>query len=203
MITRTQPIFDSVQIHTALAAGAEASFFTTALNQQANQLTTATDTPYKKTDYHTNIKNNQTEKGQELFVKGFEIYSDEVDINLLAQLFFDSKAYFQFYKGDDKLFQENLAKMVKLKNPVALAIGDGQASAKAQKLGFIFPGDEGYKLDYGIVIPEQTNYKALIKFTNAVTFKKLTFDYGTLAANAAYTSPFNLFVKLVVEETKK
>lgn len=201
--TRFQPIYDSVQIHTAIAAGSKASFFTTPKNQQANQLTTGTDTPYKKTDIHTNSKSNQTEKGQTLFVKGFELSVDEADIQLVSDLFINSKGFFTFYKGsDEKVFQAPLHQIVKFQNPIATAIGDSQSAAKAQKLGLLLPANDPYMLDIGFTIKEQEVFWGEIIFQTAITFKKFTFDYNTLAANAAYTTAFNLYLKLITEETR-
>lgn len=204
MIKRTQPIYDSVQVHTGLAANTELSFFTAALNQQANQQTTGSDTPYRKSEYHTNNKLAQTERGQSLLIRGFDIWCDEYDSFLLAQMFLDSKSYFQFYVGDDKVFQYPLEKMVCLKSG-GMAIGladDSTAATKGQKLGIIIPENDYFKLDYGIEVPELRTFKAIIKNTAAVTFKKLTFDFAVAAANAAYTTPFNVFVGLRTDETK-
>jgi len=202
---RSNIIYDSNQIHTAWAANAELNYFITPKGQQANQITTGTNTPYSKSDYHTNSKLNQTERGQKLIIRGFDLWLDETDENLVEQVIYGGKGLFTFYKGDDIIFQIPLQKLYSPTSSLASGFSDGQATAKAQKEARILSGglNDYQKLDYGIVIPELTTFKAVIKLTAAQTIKKFTFDYGAAAANAAYTTAFNLFVGLRVDEDKK
>lgn len=201
--TRTYNIYDSVQIHTAFAAKDELNFFNIPVGSQANQITTGTNTPYNKTSYHTNSKVNTTESNQKLVVKGFELWLDEVDAQLVTDVFLSSKSYFEFFVGDDRQFIFPLAKMVNLGGITATIGTDAQSAAKAQKLGIILPSLEMFELKpWGIVVGPQTTFRAKITVGAAVTFKKFTFDYNTLAANAAYTTAFNMFLSLRTEETR-
>lgn len=201
---RSQPIYDSVQVHTAVAANTQLSFFTSALNQQANQTTTSTNTPYSKTDYHTNNKLSQTERNQKLLVRGFDIWMDETDSLLVTQALIETKPLFQFYVGDDKVFQMPLSKMINLKNG-GMSFGladDSTAATKSRKMALLLPGDEYYRLDYAIEIPELKTYKAVITMTAASTFKKVSTDFAVTIADAAYTTAFNVFVALRTDEEK-
>jgi len=203
--TRTQPFYDSVQIHTGITAGTEASFFTTALNQQANQITTGTDTPYRKTDYHTNIKLNQTEKGQELLIKGIKIYLDIPDIVINKQIFYDSNACLYIYKQDEKLLQTNLIELSNFKNIIGTATSSWNSSTLVgERRGFLFTDNTYTMFDYGLKIKELETYKVVIKFFKGITIKTFNDVDGTYTADdIIYTQPFNLFVSLLTEETRK
>ena len=202
MVQRNSIIYDAVEIHTGIAANKEVDFYTTPQGQNATQVTTGTATTYVKSKLLTNNKlAGQLPNNTEWLIKAFDVYMNIVDPNMAKQMFIDSNALFEFKRGDELLFQCPLIKMVDLK-PVGLTgFSDGQASAKAQKFGMVLKGEPFRLEEYGIKLNSLDSFKATIKFHTAVTFKKFNFDYGTAAANAAYTTAFNLYVAMHVRET--
>jgi len=202
MFTRSQNLYDAIQIHTSLAANTEGEFFQDP--KTSLQVTSGSASTFTKNEYHTNNKlNGQTERGQELLVKGFSFACDESDPKLLTDLLLTARPVFQLFLGDEKVFQMPLHLMTKLSNPVATSFSDAQETAKAQKMAIAMIDPTPFKLDYAIVIPELQSFKAKIIFKNALTIKKFNFDYGAAAADAAYTTAFHLFCSLYADETRK
>lgn len=109
-------IYDSQQIHTAIAAKDKAQFFQKLVSQNADQLTTGTNTPYAKTFYHTNMENLGTQQGEELELEGIKIWMDEVDSLLVEQALILSEPLFQLYGPSEmKLFEAPVQEIVKFK----------------------------------------------------------------------------------------
>jgi len=202
MIRRDQKLYDSVQIHTGIAANTEAEFFQQPLGSSPSQITTGTVATYQKSDYHSNnVLNGQLRKGQSMVVRGINIFADITDVNVLKQVLIDSKAVFQFWRAEEKVFQAPVYEMVDIKAVSISGFADASSTTKAQKFSVAFKGEPFMFKKWGITIEELQTLKAKIIFKSAVTFKSFTFDYGAAAANAAYTTEFNLFVSLDVEET--
>lgn len=195
---RDQKLYDSAQIHTGLAANTEIELFQSPLGASTAQQTTGTVATYTKNDYHTNnILNGQLQKGQKIVVRGIKVWSDLRDVETINELFFDSQAVLQFWRGDDKAFQAPLADLINYGSSSQSQVAGGQ------KFSDVKPNIEGYLFKkWGITVEELKTFKVKIIFKKAVTFKAFNFDFGTLALNAAYTTAFHLFVTLDVEEEK-
>ena len=205
--SRDWKMWDSQQFHTGIPANTIVDLFQQPLGSSPSQVSNGTGTvaTYKKTNYHTNnVLNAQLQKNQYLFIRGFLVDTDLVDPLTLKQLMIDAHGILQIWRGEtEKVFEIPLKDVF---NPKTLAIsgfgatettlqGEKLAMAFQEKTPFFFP-------EMGIWIPEQTTIKARIIFDAAVTFKKYSADFADVAADAADTTPFNLFVNLDCVEVR-
>jgi len=210
-----QPMFSSIQIHTGIAEGKTATLFTVPENGNNTQLTTGTAAQYQMLDYHTNMKQFGTLNDQVLIIPGFKIWADVTDRRILEDLFINSWPLFQLFKGggNEELFRAPLYEMVRFANGSASSFGVLDTTVKGQKWNSLLMDKDYYKLPEGkdargvnmqraIEIGRNTNFKAVITFRKAVTFYKTGLDYGAMAADAAYTTPFHLFCSLQNTELK-